>query len=61
MIIIVDVEVVKMSKIAVHITRENLYLSKFSSATTVISDDGCCTKITLDFLYRLFTEVILSA
>lgn len=49
-----------MSKVSVHITRENLYLSKFSSATTVISDDGCCTKITLDFLYRLFAEVVFS-
>ncbi len=50
-----------MSKFSVHITRENLYVSNFPAATTVVIDDGCCNRITLDFLYRLFTEVMLSA
>ena len=50
-----------MSKVSVHISRDNLYLADYNSATTVVSDDGCCNRITLDFLYRLFAEVILSA
>ena len=49
-----------MSKITMEISRENLYLADYDSASkTIHSTDNSIDQIILNFLYRLFVEVVL--
>ena len=58
--ITIDSEVVKMSKISIEINRDNLYLADYDSASKLIhSNDDFINQIALNFLYRLFVEVVL--
>ncbi len=49
-----------MSKISIQINRDNLYLADYDSASkTVHSTDNSINQVILNFLYRLFWEVVL--
>ena len=50
-----------MIKRSINISRENLYAANYNETTTINFDDGGCNRITLDFLYRFFAEVVLCA
>lgn len=49
-----------MFKITTEISRDNLYLADYDSASKLIhSNDDFINQIALNFLYRLFVEVVL--
>lgn len=58
--IIIDSGDVKMSKTSIEINRDNLYLADYNSASkTIHNPDNSINQAILDFLYRLFVEVVL--
>lgn len=49
-----------MSKTSIEINRDNLYLADYNSASkTIHNPDNSINQAILDFLYRLFVEVVL--